>query len=198
MAVNKVGWDAEDLKQGKDALYGKNFFQHLVEQGDCIEEVKGFSNFVPKNHYVLGAQSPFLFRAGLPLGNKGKQGKHEFHVIYAVYCSHDAENGLGAVHGGAIAAIMDFGIAICGLLARTQHTFGATKDLSIKYKKFTPLQKVLRLDVFASFDMETGIANARGELSDGADETLVYSEAVATLVDVPLRKKFRDSQKSML
>ena len=95
--------------------------------------------------------------------------------------------------GSTDAAVMDLAVAVSGLLSGRGAGFGTTKSLSVRYLAPTPLGHVLRCEVEAAFDRSTGLGDARARLTDGEQRT-VYAEADAVLVDVKLRKRWRDAQ----
>ncbi len=190
-----AAWAAE-ARRGDAALARAAWLEALLAAGAAAE----LALPIAAEHFVAGALAPFRFRFAQrrPGGAQGRAAAgaaapREPVCVLAVYCGAHATNTAGQVQGGGVAAVMDLAVAVSGLLSGRGAGFGTTKSLSVRYLAPTPLGQVLRCEVEAAFDRSTGLGDARARLTDGEQRT-VYAEADAVLVDVKLRKRWRDAQ----
>ena len=90
------------------------------------------------SHYIMSQDSPFVLLFGERRGR-------DVGLTWAVYMAEHAGNSTGPAHGGAIAAVFDFALAMSSPIVTGRAEYRAvTKELAVQYRKPAgPLPKVL-------------------------------------------------------
>lgn len=148
----------------------------LVEGRVIGEETMHYLPFSP----IMGRLNPASI--GIEIERDGKGVQCEMRLSEVV------EGGTGLVHGGVIAAIYDEVLAAANLI---QKVGGPTGQLSIRYKRPTPLYELLRFEAWVEDVVDRKI-RTRGRCLAG---DTVVSEAEAIFVSFALDPNATDWHK---
>jgi len=143
--------DEKERKVAKDALQNCEWFNDLVNGSSSDFEEISFK--VGREHFVAGERGAFEFRFAV---SKTHVPEDERKLICALFAGNFATNTVGMAHGGAVAAVLDYVAAVTGFLILKDPTAASmTASLNVRFKKPTPLQKVLKVESSGDFSKRT-------------------------------------------